>query len=196
MRNVFRLTLTFAAALMSGCANIPPAAVAASSDSTGKLAVFDIDGTLTPHNLFVFEARPGAAEAVRAYAGKGYLVVYITTRSPLFQAGLPAWLIDHGFPPGLLHVAQNKYERDHAAAFKSAVLAQYTRAGWQLGYAYGDSPSDFEAYAAAGLARTRVFALKRRFYEDCVGDKDKYVACLDGWVGHLPAIQRDVAPAR
>ena len=48
--------------------------------------VFDIDGTLTPQNLSVFEPRPGAAQAASALSAKGYKVVYLTTRVPLFQS--------------------------------------------------------------------------------------------------------------
>lgn len=180
--------------LVAGCAAIPPAEIPASSEHPRQVVVLDVDGTLTPHNLSVFEVRPGAAEAVQAYARKGYQIVYLTTRIPWFQSFLPSWLADHGFPLGVLHVAQSAEERNDAAGFKVAVLARYQAAGWRLAYAYGDSPSDFEAYAKAGVPRARVFALKRRLSETCAGDH--YGQCLDGWVEHLHYVEREVQKAQ
>jgi predicted mannosyl-3-phosphoglycerate phosphatase (HAD superfamily) len=154
----------------------------------------DIDGTLTPHALAVFEARPDAATALREYSGKGYRIVYLTARVPLFQAGLPGWLQQNGFPDGSLHVAQTSEERDQVDQFKARILDEYVRSGWQLAYAYGDSSTDFLAYASAGISRVRVFALVRRWSEDCqVG---VYRACLQDWTEHLPYIENEVPRAR
>ena len=176
--------------LAAGCATLPPAGVPPSPQAQRPIVVFDIDGTLTPHNLHAFEVRPGAVQALRAYADKGYQVVYITTRVPLFQAMLPGWLGNSGFPAGPLHVAQSAGERDDAAGFKAAVLARYQAAGWRLAYAYGDSPSDFDAYARAGLPPSRVFALQRRYARAC--EDGAYGTCLPGWVAHLAFVEREV----
>ncbi|EHR70946.1 LNS2 (Lipin/Ned1/Smp2) [Burkholderiales bacterium JOSHI_001] len=176
---------------IAGCAAIPPAAVAPSPAQRNQVLVLDIDGTLTPHNLYVLEVRPAAPQVVQAYADKGYTIVYLTTRLPLYQSMLPDWLARQGFPAGPLHAAQSAAEREDAATFKAGVLARYRAAGWQLAYAYGDSASDFEAYSRAGLPPERVFALKRRFAETCTAGL--YRSCLEGWVEHLPFVEREVA---
>jgi hypothetical protein len=153
--------------------------------------VFDVDGTLTPHNLLVHQARTDAARAVGAYAAKGYRIVYLTTRVPQFQRALPGWLAKHGFPDGYLHVAQTPDERAHAADYKFGVLSEYTARGWHVAYAFGDSPTDFEAYRRAGLPRERIFALKRQGSDTC--EPGEYGTCIDGWTDFLPSL--DVTPA-
>ena len=181
------LLLAIAALSMWGCAQIPPREV---SPPSRQAVVLDIDGTLTPRNIDVFEPRPGAADALNALSRKGYIIVYLTTRIPLFQSGLPDWLRRNGFPSGSLHVAQNAEERDNADKFKARILADYAKAGWSLAYAYGDSSTDFIAYAKAKIPKEHVFALKRK---DCKACQDGiYQACLEGWAEHLPYIEHEV----
>jgi phosphatidate phosphatase PAH1 len=156
--------------------------------------VLDIDGTLTPKVLDVHSVRPDAAKAMSAISEKGYTVVYVTTRIPLFQSMLPKWLRDNGFPEGILHVAQTDEERDHPEEYKARVLNDYVRKGWRLEYAYGDSSTDFAAYAAAGIPKERVFALKRTGSNNC--EQGIYEACLDGWTEHLPYINTVIATKR
>jgi len=179
---------------MWGCTRIPPAEVPSPSPSQGQAVVLDIDGTLTPKTIDVFEPRPGAADALNALSRKGYKIVYLTTRIPLFQSSLPDWLRQGGFPSGSLHVAQTAEERDKADKFKAQVLAAYVKAGWRLAYAYGDSSMDFAAYAEAGIPKERVFALKRRGSAAC--QDGIYQTCLEGWLEHLAYIEREIANAK
>lgn len=185
-----RISLFVTATLLYGCALITPAEVPTAIPPTDRVVVFDIDGTLTPHNLSVYEARAGAAQAVSAFAAKGYKIVYLTTRVPLFQPGLPNWLKQNGFPDGMLHVAQTAAERAQADKFKSQVLSAYKQHGWRLAYAYGDSATDFRAYAEAGIPREHVFALKRAGSQEC--QDGLYQTCLGGWTEHLPYIESQV----
>jgi hypothetical protein len=178
---------------LSGCALIPPAAIAPPTASQSQAVVFDIDGTLTPHDLAVFTARPDAAQAVNMYQRKGYAIVYVSTRIPLFQGMLPGWLSRHGFPAGTLHVAQNDKDRDQAADFKTNMLRDYLKEGWTLAYAYGDSSTDFDAYAEVGIPKAQVFALKRQGAESC--QTGTYESCLTGWGEHLPYVTHVVPPA-
>ncbi len=181
-----------AGAAAEAAAEVVPEAAAETgvAAETGRpLVVFDIDGTLTPHNLFVYEARAGAAQAVAAYAARGYQVIYLTTRIPLFQSGLPAWLSRNGFPDAPLHIAQTPEQRRDPASFKAGVLQAYAQAGWRLAWAYGDSSTDFAAYARAGIPQERVFALRRRFASTCA--EGLYRACLDGWQAHLRQLPGD-----
>ncbi|MBE0617027.1 MAG: hypothetical protein IH608_03745 [Proteobacteria bacterium] len=142
----------------------------------------------------MYEPRPEAADAVKEFAHKGYKIVYLTTRIPAFQSTLPDWLHRNGFPAGTLHVAQNSEERAHPAEYKARVLGMYVQAGWQLVYAYGDSSTDFVAYAKAGIPQAHVFALMRRNSEQC--QEGAYQACLAGWAEHLSYIRTGVPVAR
>ncbi len=184
------LLLAIAALSMWGCTQIPRADVPSPALSQGQAVVTDIDGTLTPKNIDVFVARPGAAEALTAISKKGYKIIYLTARTPLFQSGLPDWLRNKGFPSGTLHVAQTADERSHPDKFKAQVLAAYTNAGWHLAYAYGDSKTDFTAYAEAKIPKEHVFALKRNDSKEC--DNGAYQACLEGWVEQLTYIEHDM----
>lgn len=145
--------------------------------------VFDIDGTLTPHNLLVFRARPDAARVASALAASGFTPVYLSTRIDALQDGLPDWLARHGFPAGALHTAQTAAEHDDPAGYKLGVLRAYQQKGWTLAMAFGDSPTDFEAYRKAGLARERVFALQRKWNRHC--ESGDYGQCLKGWDDYL-----------
>jgi phosphatidate phosphatase PAH1 len=174
---------------LSACAQIPPREVPPASQAQNQAIIFDIDGTLTPKNMSVFTAREGAAAAVNAYAAKGFQIVYLTARTPLLQSRLPQWLKEHGFPEGNLHVAQTSEERDEVCAFKAGILRRYVERGWQLAYAYGDSSTDFCAYAGAGIPPKRVFALKRQGDQEC--QSGVYTQCLEGWVEHLAFIEKE-----
>lgn len=182
------------ALLLAACAQLPPVEVPLAPDTGADAVVFDIDGTLTPSVLAVTEARPVAAEAVTAYSKKGYAVIYLSTRVPAFQSGLPDWLKQNGFPDGAIHVAQTTEERENAADYKSGILERYLKRGWHLAYAYGDSSTDFEAYAKAGIPTAHVFALKRRGENQC--QDGVYQQCLDGWEQILPFVERQVPAVR
>jgi phosphatidate phosphatase PAH1 len=171
---------------------LPALEVPSPPSPDSRFVVFDIDGTLTPHNLLVRQARADAAKAVGAFASKGYAIVYLTTRVPQFQGALPGWLKDRGFPAGHLHVAQNPEEREHAAEYKSRVLNEYISRGWRLAYAFGDSSTDFEAYQRAGLPKGRIFALKRKGSDAC--EPGEYGTCLEGWTEYLPTLDEDRGP--
>lgn len=185
-----RLVPFLIALLLWSCAQIPPAEVAAPSRPRSQAVVLDIDGTLTPNVVSVLSERPGAAQALDAFAAKGYRIVYLTARIPFFQAGLPDWLERKGFPKGRLHVAQRASERSQVDEFKARILREYVQRGWILAYAYGDSSTDFRAYASAGIPRERVYALRRQGAQEC--QSGVYRLCLDGWPEHLPFIEREV----
>lgn len=180
--------LPLLAVMVAGCATLPPQPVANPTRVSQPMVVVDIDGTLTPAVMAVDEVRPAAAEVLTAYVAKGYGLIYLTARNPMAQAGLPDWLRRMGFPPGPLHVAQTSAERDQVARFKAGWLQSYVQRGWQPAWAYGDSSSDFEAYAMAGFTRDQVFALRRRGDADC--QPGRYARCLEGWEPHRSFVAR------
>ena len=189
MRTFIALSTT-ACLFATGCAQLPAVPILAPSSQVRQVVVLDIDGTLTPHNLSVFEARPDAQKVVAAYLRKGYKIVYVTTRAPGFQSGLAQWLEKHNFPSEPIHIAQTAEERKMPAAFKASILHSYTEKGWQLAYAYGDSSTDFLAYKSAGIPQGRIFALKRRGSEVCEGNG--FALCLDDWTAHIGYVEREV----
>jgi phosphatidate phosphatase PAH1 len=179
--------------LCNGCAQLPYAAIPTAPRADAKAVVFDIDGTLTPDVTAVFEVREDAAEAVNAYAAKGYEIVYLSTRVSWLSAGVPDWLEERGFPKGSVHIAQTRSERDRPELYKIGVLESYKKHGWRLVYAYGDSSTDLAAYAAVGIPQEQVFALRRRGESDC--QPGPVAACLGGWTEHLPFVAESVRNA-
>lgn len=79
---------------------------------------------------------------MRAYAEKGYKIIYLSTRVSWFSAGVRDWLEDNGFPEGSVHIAQTRSERNRPDVCKTEVLTSYLAHGWSLAYAYGDSSTD------------------------------------------------------
>ncbi|MFC6755151.1 hypothetical protein, partial [Halorubrum tibetense] len=67
---------------------------------------------------------------------------------------------------------------DHAA-FKARVLNQYQNKGWVIAAGFGDSSTDFEAYAQVGLEASSVFALQRQGEGACLSGAWAY--CFNSW---------------
>lgn len=176
--------------LICGCSQLPAPAVPAAPTTNALAVVFDIDGTLTPSVMAFTEARPDAAKAVHTFADRGYRVIYLSTRVSVLQRGIPEWLQENGFPPSSVHVALTDADHDDPAAFKARILKEYRAQGWTLAGAYGDSSTDFEAYANAGIPKAKVFALLRRGDTRC--QSGVWQQCLAGWGEHLPYIQSKV----
>lgn len=186
---------TLCVVLLAGCAATPPSAPPPPPPRVGQpLVAVDVDGTLTPRDLAFLEPRDNASQVLALYAQRGYRVVYLTARVPGLQSGLPDWLRRNGFPEGPLHIAPSADARADIARYKAQVLQTYAAQGWRLAYAYGDSSTDFQAYAAAGLPASRVFALKRRGDAQC--QPGAWSLCLDEWSEHLPWARQLLPPAR
>ena len=169
----------------AGC-ELSSDAVQAPLPGADSAVVFDIDGTLTPDVHSVRTARDGAAKAVQTWADAGHTVVYLSARVTFLQSRIPDWLEDHGFPDGPIHVTETAVDRDDPAVFKSRVLMDYEARGWTFAAAYGDSSTDFKAYADSGIPRERVFALRREGAEHC--EPGEWSACAEGWGDLVGAI--------
>lgn len=193
MRKLLSISIC-ASALTTGCVQLPPVPILPpnTSLSSKQIVVLDIDGTLTPHNLWVFEARPDSDKVIAAFVRKGYKIVYVTTRVPGLQAGLASWLRRQHLPIEPIHIAQTRDERNRAAAFKENILQEYLRQGWTLAYAYGDSATDFSAYSSAGIPQSHIYGLKRRGSDACEG----FTTCLDGWTEHIRFVENQVTIAQ
>ncbi len=142
-----------------------------------RLVLFDIDGTLTISDAELAdemkaeyfdelysgkrpaEAYPDAAALTKAWAAKGYLLVYITGR-PYWLAKLTrAWLEAQDCAPGHLHTTDRSRDalptRGSVGEYKLAYLKTLLDTGYKIDYAYGNAESDIFAYGKAGIPLER-----------------------------------------
>lgn len=178
-RCLFFVVGLFIATAVAGCAHLPAVVVPQAPAGAPGIVVFDVDGTLTPTVARIFSVRPDAAAVARLYAGRGHRIVYLTARAPVLQGTLRGFLSRYAFPPGDLLAPKDRAGQQEPADFKARALADYRTQGWGFEAAYGDSSSDFEAYARAGVPRERVFALRRVGAAVC--QSGAWIACLPGW---------------
>lgn len=177
------------ATALAGCAHLPEVVVPQAAAGARGIVVFDVDGTLTPTVARILAVRPDASAVARIYAERGYRIVYLTARAPALQGTLRGFLARHAFPPGDVVAPKDRAAHMAPASFKARALADYRAHGWDIGAAYGDSSSDFEAYARAGIPRERVFALRRVGAADC--ERGVWIACLPGWEPQRKALSRE-----
>lgn len=187
MRNSGILLL---AILCSGCAlrahDIQPA-----TPKQNQAVVFDIDGTLTPKKLAFSIARDDATTAAQLFADNDFLIIYLTARRRSLQSGIPGWLKRKGFPEGSIQVRNKTDSRNHTT-FKKRVLKEFQENGWNLFAAYGDKSTDFEAYSAVGIDRSRIFALQIAEKDSC--EPGIWAICLESWTEHIDHIANMVRP--
>jgi len=182
------LTAATVAAMTLGSAcrplPVPPPDPDPTPEPGAPVVVFDIDGTLTDDELSE-TPHEGAADAVHAYLDKGYDVVYVTARWDLvFRASTESWLADNGFPEEELYMAPSLLVTDQSRIdFKTETLTDIEADKAQVTYAYGDSSTDFVAYANIGVSASKVFALQRAGASEC--QSGTWAACLVDYVGHL-----------
>ena len=184
MHKLFTLALLL---LCSSC-TLPPTAVPVAQQKHSNAVVFDIDGTLTPTVMKIWKARGDAAKAAHIYAKMGYKIIYLSARVAFFQANIPGWLEENGFPNGTIHVTETDEDASDHAKFKSRILRKYRANGWKVVFAYGDSSSDFEAYASVGIPKAHVYALRREGDTNC--QPGIWKDCLNGWKEHVDSIEK------
>jgi hypothetical protein len=166
-----------------------------------RIVLFDVDGTLTigddeladeMKNEYLDElysgkrppeAYPGAAELTKAWAAKGYLIVYMTGR-PYWLAGLTRkWLEAQGCAPGHLHTTDRSRDarptEGGVGEFKRDYLKGLLAAGYQIDYVYGNAESDVFAYAEAGIPPERTHIIGEH------GGKGETQALKGGYTEHL-----------
>jgi len=165
-------------AVLAGCASVGTTIPVPIGDNNAAV-VFDIDGTLTPKPSAIYEIRPGARDVVESFHVGQWIPVYLSARAPIMQGNIPHWMESNRMPDGILLLPDSLYWSLHPAEFKTRVLKKMIDAGWVIVSAFGDSSTDFEAYANVGIPYNLVYALKR------VGDKEcqpgAWLVCLDGW---------------
>ncbi len=134
-----------------------------------RFAVTDVDGTITEsENAQALDvlirrsptAHPGAPEALRTLAERGYAIFYLTARPDWLRARTHEWLRERGFPEGVVHTtltftgAFNGPAQEFKSAELAAVKTIFNRAP---DYAFGNRASDVAAYASVSVAAGRAF---------------------------------------
>jgi len=165
------------------------------------LVVFDVDGTLTigddelvdeMKNEYLEElysgkrppeAYPSAGALTKAWAAKGYLIVYMTGR-PYWLAGLTRkWLKEQGTAPGHLHTTDRTRDarptQGGVGEFKAKYLKKLIEQGYKIDYVYGNAESDIYAYAEAGIPTSRTYIIGEH------GGEGETQAIRDGYGEHL-----------
>ncbi len=129
--------------------------------------VSDVDGTLTSSENIEFlkvlegkipDTHPGAAEAFRILVAKGYRAMYLTARPEMLVPRTRAFLRTHGFPAGIVHTSPATFGAGmgaSAADFKKGELGALAALGLKPSFAFGNMPSDSDAYAEAGVDEQR-----------------------------------------
>ena len=168
--------------LCSGCSTLPNQFDKPPVEQA-KAVVFDVDGTLTPMVWRFWQVRDDAAKTAQQFADQGYHVFYVTARFLWLQWPLPDWLEDNDFPAGSLYVPQTWDEHRDPEHFKHRILQRLIDDGWQLEWAFGDSSSDFKAYASVQIPKSHVFALQRENADEC--ESGVWDRCLKGWAEFL-----------
>lgn len=140
--------------------------------------IFDIDGTLTPsdaENLKDYARRllrrqkaegpalrAGAVQAARRAAADS-LPVYLSGRPPWLARPTREWLAFHGLPPGVVLLMARTGDivpsPGRVGRAKTEQLVALKAAGLAIVRAYGNAPTDIQAYAAAAVPKDRTFIL-------------------------------------
>ncbi len=142
-----------------------------------KVAVFDVDGTLTSHEsdvtlnilselikgCFSPPKRAFASELTHLFYKQGYQIVYLTGRHYFLNELTRKWLALHGFAPGtvlitnsLVQIAPNQ---NSVGTYKSAQLSKIKSAGLFIARAYGNAWTDISRYKEAGIPSSRIFVI-------------------------------------
>ncbi len=122
----------------------------------------DVDGTLTTFETEEFvdllvgvlpDANLWAAQALGTLQDKGYHAMYLTARPEFLVERTREFVEVRGFPPGIIHTSLDLEGAlgNAAVAYKSGELAMLAGKGLVPTYVFGNTDSDAEAYANAGI---------------------------------------------
>ncbi|CAD7701424.1 unnamed protein product [Ostreobium quekettii] len=150
-----------------------------------QCVVFDLDGTVTTSDAHVvaqvlldsvsvstvigsslgrnydLKQRASALTVCRAWAAKGYQVVYLSGRQGSAYNMTKEWLIRHGYPPGPIHLTRTHLPTlpvyVSVGHFKVQYMRELVSKGLQIAAAYGNTGTDIKAYEKAGIPKDRTF---------------------------------------
>ncbi len=170
-----------------------------------SVVVTDIDGTLTTSDFelitqiftdlfsgsYVPEAYPGGQDVLWAYRQKGYQIIYVTGRPDLLRAQTQTWLVDLGYPPGVVHLTDTNTQAfptdAGVAAYKTDFLNKVVAEAQAAFYAaYGNATTDIHAYANVNIPKNRTYIIGANAGQEGT-------VAVNAYPSHLPTAQ--AAPA-
>eukprot|EP00803_Ostreobium_quekettii_P011294 evm.model.scf_1770.2 EVM.evm.TU.scf_1770.2 scf_1770:2991-11514(-) len=150
-----------------------------------QCVVFDLDGTITTSDAHVvaqvlldsvsvstvigsslgrsydLKQRANALTVCRAWAAKGYQVVYLSGRQGSAYNMTAQWLIKHGYPPGPIHLTRTHLPTlpvyVSVGHFKVKYMKEMISKGLEITAAYGNTGTDVKAYERAGIPKNCTF---------------------------------------
>ena len=155
-----------------------------------KMVVFDMDGTLTTDDSQVtltyvtslwdgsrdMEMYPGAPEIANYYYQRGYEIIYVTARPYWLTEMSYVWLVEKGFPLGLMHAYEGAIPDGNfdAETYKKGYLESLTNKGVKFSYTYGNALTDISAYKYIGTDCNRIFIIGENAGKDCSTPVEDY----------------------
>lgn len=135
-----------------------------------EVVLTDIDGTLTANDeelireltmaSYVPIQNPGSSELMRAWADKGYVILYVTGRPHDWRARTRSWLGSLGFPRGPLSTAATFTIGEPTRVYKREFLSDLlANERWSIVAAYGNATTDVLAYGDVGLPKETTFTV-------------------------------------
>ncbi|WP_143318124.1 HAD family acid phosphatase [Clostridium sp. HBUAS56017] len=144
-------------------------------DTSKKYVIFDIDGTLTTSDFenvkeytseltninYIPQMYSNANDVAKYYSSKGYNILYLTARPYWLTENSQRWLLEKGFPMGLVHTSYGSslLIGQAAADYKANYLKQLQTKGIQFCYGYGNAQSDVQAYSNVGINKSNIFII-------------------------------------
>lgn len=146
-----------------------------------RAIVTDVDETLTTADLEFFFAylnprydpaeRSAASKMLRAYADRGYWIIYVTARPDgvwlsdgrSIRRSTQNWLTAHSFPMSrdrtMVYLAPDILSALIPTGYKAAVIKALKSEGFEFDYAYGNSDTDFMGFKIGGIPLDRQFSI-------------------------------------
>ena len=168
-----------------------------------QIVVTDIDGTMTKANAefetqvtkpsYVPLEHHSAAATMTAWTSKKYRVVFLSARPDNFRDPTRVWLRDKGVNFGPIVTATSFVTGAAAIDYKTKALQKMvTDYGWKIVAAYGNEPSDVQAYANVNVPKAQTFTVENaNGIEGTTGiPGDDYGPHLTNYVSKQPDAQQ------
>ncbi|KJE96268.1 retinal degeneration B-PD [Capsaspora owczarzaki ATCC 30864] len=125
--------------------------------------------------------QPGATDAVRFWADRGFLIMYVSARPDIQLHGVVAWMARHNFPLGVISLRDSlskdpaKQKIKYLRALRDATALEY--------FACYGSSKDVAVYAALDIEPSRTFVIGSK------QPKEGCVVMMDGYSDHLTMVK-------
>lgn len=169
-----------------------------------RLAVFDVDGTLTTSEVrpallegYLAEPRPFALELAETLRERGCLIVYLTARTHEMTDATRMWRDHWHFPRGVVHLSRSpvgltgpnaaEFKRRFLEEVKGSEAADGTR--FIVDFAFGNRASDLSAYSAV-YPQANIYLMDYVAREDERTPSGAYRVVHDTWKEVVDELRR------